>query len=218
MRAGDIIAISKNPFIMGATFSSISHVGIAMNDKEVAEIIPGHLRKVSLNDCIADSKRAYIFERPAAMKSLNVAALEAEYRRLLDTNTKYSKWRMLYSGFLPSARNLMHAGAMVAALLAVSKGQAEYAVYAFGFLLYAPLIYLTQKLCVRLATEKNQRIPIIGKFLKDLPGEFCSSLVVELDNKSGGQLKAMINKNHEPRPNDVVEACTVLKYTKRKLK
>lgn len=218
MKAGDIIAISKNPFIMGATFSSISHVGIAMNDKEVAEIIPGHLRRVSLNDCIADSKRAYILERPAAMKSLDVAALEAEYRRLLDTNTEYSNWRMLYSGFLPSVRNIMHTGAMVTALMAGFKGQAGYAFYSFGFLLYAPLVYLAQKLCARLATERNQQLPIIGRMFKDLPGEFCSSLVVELDNKSGGQLKAMINKNHEPRPNDVVEACTVLKYTKRKLK
>ncbi|MNJ54983.1 hypothetical protein D3C77_504540 [compost metagenome] len=218
MKAGDIIAISHNPLIMGATFSSVSHVAIALNDKEVAEIIPGHLRKISLRDCIGSCRRAYIYERPATMQALNVVALEAEYRRLLDANTKYSKWRMLYSGFLPSVRNIMHGGAMITALMAAWKAQPAYAYYSFYFLLHAPLVYLSQKICARLATEKNQKIPVIGRLFKDIPGEFCSSLVVELDNKSGGQLKAMINKNHEPRPNDVIAACNVLRYTKCKLK
>lgn len=107
---------------------------------------------------------------------------------------------------------------MIAALITAWKAQPEYAYISFCFLLYSPLIYLSQNFCARLATEKNQKIPVIGRLFKDIPGEFCSSLVVELDNKSGGQLKAMINKNHEPRPNDVIAACDVLKYTKRKLK
>lgn len=55
---------------------------------------------------------------------------------------------------------------MITALIAAWRALPAYAYFSFGFLLYAPLVYLSQKLCARLATEKNQKIPLLADCLK----------------------------------------------------
>lgn len=216
MKPGDIIGVSANVLIQGATLDKCSHVAIVANDREVIEILPDGLRKVHYEICIKDCKSAVLYERPDHLQSFLGGVLEEEYMRLESAMTKYSVPRMLYSGFLPIARNVFYAAAIVSLCLMYFYKSPYYIPVAIIFLLYSPGVYLIQRFCSRKHRLKRFGVPEF--LLKDLPGEFCSSLVVYLDKKANGVIASRINKNHEPRPSDVVRACLDLGYKAKELK
>lgn len=216
MKAGDIVGLSANRLIQGATLDKCSHVAIALNDKMVIEILPNGLRKVSLGKCIEDCRSAALYERPPQLGSLSEDILQNEYQRMHELLTKYSFPRMLYSGFIPVARNGFYVAALISLVLIYRHQAPEYTPITILLLLYSPLVYAIQRFCSRKHRLKRFRIPDF--LIKDLPGEFCSSLVVDLDTKANGALSSKINKNHEPRPKDVIQACLDLGYIQKTIK
>lgn len=216
MKPGDIIGLSANMLIQGATLDKCSHVAIAANERQVVEMLTSGLRKVDIEVCIKNCKSAAIYERPDGLRDFSADALLEEYKILSRTMTKYSFPRMIYSGLLPVARNISYSVALILLLVIYFYKAPEYAPIAITLFLFSPFIYMAQRFCSR--KDRLRRLGIPEFLLKDLPGEFCSSLVVDLDTKANGVIESKINRNHEPRPNDVIRACLDLKYKHKILK
>lgn len=208
LKTGDIIAVSANKLIKLATLSDVSHVAIALNDEKVIEILPSGVRKVSLQKCISDCTAAILYERPMHLAPLDAAILEEEYQK--HNSAKYSFIRMLYSGYIPIARNFFHVAVLISLIYIFSFNAFEYLPISILLAAYSPIVWLIQKACSYKSFLEWLKIP--KWLIEDLPGYFCSSLVVDFDTKAKGVIALHIIKNHEPRPNDVVKACEDLKY------
>lgn len=217
MKAGDIIAISSNKWIKWATVSKWTHIAIAISDELVVEVLfkPNKVRVIKLEECIKNAKEAMLFKRSEALDMEKQKLLSSYVDKLATLHSPYGFGRMFYAGLIPFFRNLFGILAFFAMFLTYLTHRSEIVLFAILFAAFFPLSYLIQKFASRKDfLDKLRKLYIPEKWIEDLPGQFCSQLVVDLDAVIGGELHKKIMITHEPRPKDVVDACLKLGYEK----
>lgn len=236
MKAGDIVALSNNYFIMATTISRYSHVAIAADESYVYETTVGGVRRVTLEKCIAGARHAYIFSAPRQFPEDDIALMAECFKNEQHSGDQYSFVRSGYAGF----QSIVDAWVFIITLGLVSwswwTGTTQYLFFAIGCLLFYPLDRLAKKCarhhCLKKLSaafrRKTQDLPakycvvkwasvLVHKLTRDLPNKFCSQTVVDLDARAGGMLFKNIFKAHEARPCDVVQACENMGYKRTKL-
>uniref|UniRef100_UPI000B9F6CA5 hypothetical protein n=1 Tax=Vibrio sp. V12_P9A6T4 TaxID=1938667 RepID=UPI000B9F6CA5 len=119
-------------------------------------------------------------------------------------------------GYIPIVRNFFNLVTLLTLICIFYFDDFEYLPISMLLASYSPLVWLIQKICSYKKIFEWLKIP--KWLINDLPGDFCSNFVVDLDTKAKGVLASSIIKNHEPRPNDVVKACEKLNYRAKVLK
>jgi hypothetical protein len=115
--------------------------------------------------------------------------------------SEYSKVKAFYAGLLPLLRNLTWLAALLCSLWGFFANNNSMYILTMAALLITPMTTCIQFFCRRILA------PCGFKWAIEANGAFCSSFVIMLDAKSGGDAYKKVLTTHEPRPVDVVNAC-----------
>lgn len=201
---------------MLATLSRYTHVAIAADEKNVYEATLGGVREVSLSTCIGEVSRAWILASPKEYADNDAERLKLEFLTQKESGCKYSYFRSFFAGLEAIANAWFYIISTLIIAWAWLYDETAFLPVSLILLAYFPIVRKV-KLLARSQVIKNNRF-IPQRFTQDIPDKFCSQLVVDLESKINGFILKNIQRPHEPRPCDVVEACIIAGYKRTRIR
>jgi len=227
MKAGDIVATTGNRFIQLTTVSRWSHVAIAIDENNVLEATPAGVIIRTLDQCVAEAKAAYVFERPKNLALGDDARGDLKKRaiELSSEGRRYSFWRAGYSGLTHIFRNIFIGFALIlfsmSLFLFFYQGDIKNS-YAFLLLSLVALVFgLPLSITTGMTRQFNEWLESLdapswlGNSLKK---QYCSQLVFDIDQSMSSRFLDRESTLYELRPKDVVNACMRQKWNRVMIK
>lgn len=219
MKSGDIVAVSKNPIIKLATFSTWSHVAIALDDKYVLEALPiKGVVKNTLADCVGSSKHR-IYQRPEPLTEEQKSTLSSLSQEMISSNLPYSWHRAGYSGLVYIFRNIFLAFSIfgvIASVILFFFLEDMHRSYAFLLIsVVATFIGLPLSKLSGMTKQINSKLKQWNApnfLMTNMDPQYCSQLVEEVDEKIGGNISRVMKRESELRPIDIIAACEIMEW------